>query len=139
MAAYPADFNVDYGDGSRDRLLGAAGIITWIKQLLLIPHSIVLFFLGIGAFFVAWIGYFIVLFTGKRLSDGMHNFLSGYIGWNARTYAWLGSLVDVYPPFELHPTGYAAEWTESDTEPERNRLLGLAGIFGIKFFMAIPT
>ena len=69
------------------RLLGAAGIITWIKQLLLIPHSIALFFLGIGAFFVTWVGYFIVLFTGKRLPDGLHNFLAGTIGWSQRTQA----------------------------------------------------
>ena len=138
METYPADFNVDYGDGSRNRLLGLAGITYYFKQLLLLPHSIVLFFVGIAAFFMTWIGYFIVLFTGKRLPDGIHDFLSGTIGWSSRTYAWLFSLVDEYPPFELHPTGYAAEWTENDTQPERNRLLGLAGIFGIKFILALP-
>lgn len=138
MEAYPADFNVDYGGGTRNRLLGAAGIMPYIKQLLLLPHMIVVGLLGFAAFFVIWIGYFIVLFTGKRLSDGMHNFISGVIGWSTRTYAWLFSLVDEYPPFELDPAGYAAEWTENDTEPERNRLLGLAGIFGIKFLLALP-
>lgn len=138
MEAYPADFNVDYGDGSRNRLLGAAGIIPYIKQLLLIPHFIVLWLLSIGAFFVAWIGYFIVLFTGKRLPDGMHNFISGVIGWYNRTQAWFYSLVDEYPPFEFEPAGYAAEWTENDDKPDRNRLLALAGIFGIKLILAIP-
>lgn len=138
MTAYPADFDVDYRNGSRNRLLGLAGITYYFKQLLLIPHFFVLFFVGIAAFFLAWIGYFIVLFTGKRLSDGIHGFLSGTIGWSTRTNAWFLGAVDEYPPFELHPTGYAAEWTENDTDPERNRLLGLAGIFGIKFLLALP-
>jgi len=118
--------------------LGAAGILPYIKQLLLLPHMIVVGLLGFTAFFVVWIGYFIVLFTGKRLSDGMHSFISGVIGWSTRTYAWLFSLVDEYPPFELQPTGYPAEWTENDTTPGRNRLLGLAGIFGVKLLLALP-
>jgi hypothetical protein len=138
MEAYPADFNVDYANGDRNRLLGAAGIIPYVKQLLLLPHPIVVGILGFAAFFVIWIGYFIVLFTGKRLPDGMGTLISGIIGWSTRTYAWLFSLVDEYPPFELAPVGYAAEWTEQDTESERNRLLGLAGIFGIKFLLALP-
>jgi hypothetical protein len=138
MEPYPATFEVDYAGGERNRLLGAAGIIIWIKQLLLFPHSIVVGILSIGVLFGSWIGYFIVAFTGKRLPDGLHSFISGTIGWSQRTYAWLYSLVDEYPPFELAPTGYAAEWTESDTSPDRNRVLGVAGIFGIKFLMALP-
>lgn len=138
MEAYPTDFNVDYAEGVRNRLLGASGIITYIKQLLLLPHLVVLFFLFIGAFFAAWIGYFIVLFTGRRLPDGLHGFLSGLIGWSSRTYAWLWSLVDEYPPFELEPVAYPAVWEEHDTNAARNRWLGLAGIFGLKFLLAIP-
>jgi hypothetical protein len=138
METYPADFTVSYGDGSRNRLLGAAGIIPYIKNLLLLPHGFALFFIGIIALFGAWIGYFIVLVTGRRLPGGLHRLLSGVIGWSARTYAWFFSLVDEYPPFELHPAGYPAAWTETDTAPERNRLLGLAGIFGVKLLLALP-
>lgn len=138
MEPFPATFDVDYAGGARNRWLGAAGIFMSIKQLLLLPHAIVLFFVGIGAFVGGWVGYFIVLFTGKRLPGGLHSFLSGTIGWSNRTNAWQYSLVDEYPPFELHPASYPAVWTESDDKPERNRLLALAGIFGIKFLMAIP-
>lgn len=138
MEAYPADFNVDYAEGTRNRLLGAAGIISYIKQLLLLPHIIVLFFLFIGAFIAAWVGFFIVALTGKRLPDGLHDFLSGTIGWSSRSGAWLWSLADEYPPFELDPVGYPAKWEETDTQPERNRLLGIVGIFGFKFLLAIP-
>ncbi len=139
MEPYPANFDVDYAEGTRNQWLGAAGVFWYFKQLLLIPHGIILFFLWIGAAFGAWFGYIFVLITGKRLPDGLHNFLSGTIGWNTRTYAWQFSLVDEYPPFELEPSGYPAEWTESDDNPERNRLLGLAGVlFPIKLLLALP-
>jgi len=139
MEPFPATFDVDYAGGERNRLLGAAGIIPYIKQFFLIPHFIVLFFLGIGAFFGAWIGYFMILFTGQRQPEGLHKFISGTIGWSSRTNAWQYSLVDEYPPFELHPAGaYPAVWSETDDTPGRNRLLALAGIFGIKFLMALP-
>ena len=36
-----------------------------IKWLILLPHYIVLFFLGIGAMFVAFIAFFATLFTAK--------------------------------------------------------------------------
>ena len=36
-----------------------------VKWLLVIPHFIALFFVGIGAFFVAVYGFFAVLFTGR--------------------------------------------------------------------------
>ncbi|MDJ0954970.1 MAG: DUF4389 domain-containing protein [Acidimicrobiia bacterium] len=138
MGSYPADFTVDYAGGTRNRLLGAAGIIVWIKQLLLLPHFLVLFFVFVAALFGTWIGYFIVAFTGKRLPDGLHSFLSGTIGWGNRASAWLYSLVDEYPPFQWHPVGYPAEWEETDTTPTRSRLLAITGIFGVKFLLAIP-
>lgn len=139
MEPFPATFEVDYAGGERNRWLGAAGIIPYIKQLLLIPHFIVLFFLGIGAFFGAWIGYFMILFTGQRQPEGLHRFISGTIGWSNRTSVWQYSLVDEYPPFELHPVNpYPAVWSDTDDTPGRNRLLALAGIFGIKFLMVLP-
>jgi hypothetical protein len=81
------------------RGLALTGVL-YLKWLLVLPHFIVLFFVGIAAFFVGWIGYWVILFTG-RLPDGMHGFLTGYLRWNTRVNAWIFSLTDKYPPFSL--------------------------------------
>jgi hypothetical protein len=71
-----------------------------VKWLLLIPHYIVLVFLGIGAFFVIIIGWFAVLITG-RWPEGLRNYVVGVIRWGARVEAYLFFLRDEYPPFSL--------------------------------------
>ena len=70
------------------------------RIILVIPQAIVLFFVGIGAFFVAVVGWFAALFTG-RLPASVAKFLLGYVRWYTRFYAYLFLLVDVYPPFSL--------------------------------------
>lgn len=71
-----------------------------IKWLLLIPHYILLLFLGIGAFFVALASFFVVLFTG-RYNEGMRNYLIGVTRWSLRVHAYHTFRTDVYPPFSL--------------------------------------
>jgi hypothetical protein len=68
--------------------------------LLAIPHYIVLFFLGIGAFFAIIAAFFAVLFTG-RYPQGIFNYVVGVArwSWNVTAYAFL--LTDRYPPFAL--------------------------------------
>jgi hypothetical protein len=84
---------------TNSRLLALIGII-FLKLLLLLPHLIVLYFLQIAAFVVAWVGYWVILFTG-RLPDGIHGFITGVQRWNFRINGWLFSLTDRYPPFTL--------------------------------------
>ena len=81
------------------RGLAVTGIL-FVKWLLLLPHIFVLYFVGIAAFFVGWIGYWAILFTG-RLPEGMHRFLTGYLRWTSRVNGWVFSLTDRYPPFTL--------------------------------------
>ncbi len=71
-----------------------------IKWLLLIPQYIVVFFLAIGAMFVAFIAFFAVLFTGKY-PPGMWNYMVGFHRWVLRVmgYHWL--ITDKYPAFSL--------------------------------------
>ncbi|HEV8420004.1 MAG TPA: DUF4389 domain-containing protein, partial [Actinomycetota bacterium] len=73
-------------------------LVKW--WLLAIPHYIVLLFIGIGAFFVAVVAFFAVLFTGKY-PKGLRSFLVGYSRWSFRVYAYAGLLRDEYPPFSL--------------------------------------
>jgi hypothetical protein len=66
----------------------------------LIPHAFVLFFVAIGVLVALFIGWWVILFTGK-LPEGIHNFLVGYLRWNMRVNLYLGNMTDTYPPFSL--------------------------------------
>jgi hypothetical protein len=74
-----------------------------VKWLLAIPHYIVLFFLSIGAFFVAVYAWFAILFTG-RYPRGAFDYIEGVLRWGNRVlgYAWI-LVTDEYPPFRLRP------------------------------------
>ena len=84
----------------RSRGLAVAGIIWFLKGLLLIPHVIVLYFVGIAAAIAGYIAYWVIAITGVY-PDGIFNFVVGALRWSTRTSAWLLSLTDEYPPFAL--------------------------------------
>jgi hypothetical protein len=74
-----------------------------VKWLLAIPHYVVLFFLGIGAFFAVVIAWFAILFTG-RYPRGVFDYVEGVFRWSNRVSAYAFLLVtDEYPPFTLGP------------------------------------
>ena len=98
-ADYPARFEVDYPESS-SRLLALLGVIFLIKFVLLIPHMIILYFLGIVSFAVVYIGYWAVLITG-RYPRGLFNLVAGVQRWSYRTNAWMAGLTDRYPPLSL--------------------------------------
>jgi hypothetical protein len=75
-------------------------LLIFVKWLLAIPHWIVLFVLGIGAYVVWIISFFAVLFTG-RYPEGMFNFMVGVMRWGVRAGAYVLLLTDKYPPFSL--------------------------------------
>lgn len=74
-----------------------------IKWLILIPHYVVLFFLGIGAAIVALIAFFATLFTA-RYPEGMWNYMYGVHRWAMRVMAYHMLITDKYPPFTLQET-----------------------------------
>ena len=72
-----------------------------VKWLLAIPHYIVLFFLGIAAFFATVIAWFAILVTG-RYPRSLFDFVVGVGRWGLRVSAYAFLLVtDHYPPFSL--------------------------------------
>lgn len=81
-----------------------AGIVL-VKLLALIPHLIVLLFLGIGGVIAMWIGFVVALFTGS-LPTGLQDFFAGVMQWIIRVQAWAIGITDEYPPFSLeaHPS-----------------------------------
>ncbi len=96
---YPVDFEVEYPE-SGSRLLALIGVLFFFKWILLIPHLIILTFLGIAQFVVVYIGYWAVLITG-RYPKGLFDFGVGVQRWSLRTTAWLNGWSDRYPPFSL--------------------------------------
>ena len=71
-----------------------------VKWLLAIPHFFVLWFVGIGAFFVAIYAFFAVLFTG-RWPRGAFDYLVGTFRWAYRVAVYVHLMTDAYPPFSM--------------------------------------
>jgi hypothetical protein len=95
-----------------------------------IPQLIVLWLLGIAAIVITIIGWFGALFTG-RLPVFAADFLTGYLRWLSRVYAYNYLLTDVYPPFTLDDAEYPVRLAV--TPGPLNRLAVL-----FRFFLLIP-
>jgi hypothetical protein len=113
------------------------GIGLFIRAVLLVPHLVILYFLGIVANIVFFIATFAILFTG-RYPRGMFDFYVGYYRWNMNATSYLLHLHDAYPPFSMsqqaYPLTFAVEY------PERlSRWLNfpIVGVF-IKAVLALP-
>ena len=81
----------------------------------MLSHVIVLYFVTLVAYLAAWIGYFIILFTGRQ-PEGFDRFITGTLAWWVRVYAWLAGLTDVYPPLAFDAPDYVARLT-ARTDP----------------------
>jgi hypothetical protein len=101
------------------------------RLLLVIPHYIVLYALGIAVEIVAVICWFAALFTG-RLPDGLADFLVGWLRWSTRVFAYVGLLTDHYPPFTLADADYPVRVSAAP-----GRLNRLAVLFRI--ILAFPV
>lgn len=98
-APYPVIFELAY----------PAQLSRWkifIKWILLIPHYIVLYVLGIVAGLIHIIAWFAILFTGNY-PRGMFDFVVGFYRWTYRVQVYAFLMTDAYPPFMLGPTGTA--------------------------------
>jgi hypothetical protein len=98
QADYPLKLTVAYPAGSSRLLNFPLFIGMFIRVILVIPHLIILAFLGIAEFIVVFIAQFAILFSGS-FPDGLHGFVVGVSRWSTRISAYLFGLTDRYPPF----------------------------------------
>ena len=120
-------------------LVAAAGparqqrVTVFFRILLAVPHYFVLYFLGIAAGVVAFIGWWGALFTGL-LPDFAVTFMTGYIRWSTRVQAYVMLLTDAYPPFSFEDDpGYPVRLVAG----QRDRLNRLAVFF--RLILVIPA
>ena len=91
--------DIDYPDVPRD----LNRFMPLVKWLLVIPHIVVLVFLGIGAVGAILIAWFAILFTG-RYPRALFTYVEGVLRWSARVTGYAFLLApDTYPPFSLRP------------------------------------
>jgi hypothetical protein len=94
VGAYPVTLEIEYDDNLSRWMI-------FVKWLLVIPHLIVLIFLGIAAYVVVIIAFFAILFTA-RYPRGLFDFVVGTYQWSTRVNAYaFWFMTDRYPPFSL--------------------------------------
>ena len=93
------EFGVAYPDHP-SRFLNSPVLGLLIKEILAIPHILVLYFLGVLTLVMVLIANVAILFSGK-FPLGMHRFVVGVLRWQYRVSAYIFGLTDRYPPFSL--------------------------------------
>jgi len=91
---YPVALTVSSPDAPRDRLSVA------LRPLLVLPHLILLWALGLGWAVVTCIAWFGILIFGSY-PEPLYRFACGVLRWGARVEAYMLLLRDEYPPFSL--------------------------------------
>ncbi len=89
-------FEMDYPESSSRGLLLARAFFGFFYILL--PHGFILLFRTIAAAFMRFLGWWVVLFTGKY-PQSWHAFQVGTLRWGIRVNAYYMFMTDTYPPF----------------------------------------
>ena len=92
---YPAALDVAPPEQPRHKLTVA------FRLILIVPHVVVLWFLGLGWAVATIIAWFAILLDG-RYPEALYRFSVGVLRWNIRVEAYALLLRDEYPPFTLN-------------------------------------
>jgi hypothetical protein len=127
--AHPAVLDLE----APERIARWRPLVQWI---LVIPHFLILYALGVISQVVWLISFFAVLFT-RNIPEGLYNFqvMVQRYGW--RTYSYSGFMHDEYPPFDFTVATADPGVTPATLSVERpeqmNRWLPL-----VKWLLIIP-
>ena len=90
---YPITIKIDYPEK-------LSRLTTFFRIFMVIPQLIVMYFIGIAAYVVAFIAWWAILFTGKY-PRWAFDFVTGYFRWYFRVSGYYCFLTDKYPPFSM--------------------------------------
>lgn len=116
------------------RGLATAGVFL-VKFLLAVPHLILAGLIQLATGLLGYAGYWAVAVTG-RMPPTVQRLAGTTLDWTARTWGWVGGIVDIYPPFETDPDFPIAFPSEKADKPSRG--LAVAGILLLKLVAAVP-
>ncbi|MGQ9546453.1 MAG: DUF4389 domain-containing protein [Dehalococcoidia bacterium] len=98
VTEYPAPYPISI---QVERPEGLSRLTTFFRFFMVIPHSVCLLVIGIGAgVVVVFISWWAVLFIG-RYPRWAFDFVSGYFRWDTRVKGHSLLLTDRYPPFSF--------------------------------------
>ena len=98
----PFEFEIAYAP-TLNRWLNFPLFGTLVKVILVIPHIIILVVIGIVVIIIIFLAQFAILFTGA-FPRGMFRLVTGWLELSFRVAAYIYSMTDRYPPFELSPS-----------------------------------
>ncbi len=99
-AQYPVQILISRPEHS-SRLLALATLVFLLpKAILIVPHLIILYVLGLASIAATLVAQIAVLITGQYPA-GLFNLVSGVIRWQLRVNTYVLGLTDAYPPFRL--------------------------------------
>jgi hypothetical protein len=96
---HPVSLTLEEGE-AQNRLWGIPIIGIFVRWIVLIPHFIVLMFLGFGAGLLSLVTWIPVLLNGRQ-APAIVNFLAGVYRWAARVGAYALLITGKYPPFSF--------------------------------------
>jgi len=96
---YPVEVDFDRTRGLNN-LWGLPLVGILIRSILVIPHAIALWFVGIAAGFVMFFSWIPVLIFGRYPGLG-YELVGGYLRWTTRVSCWILLMAGPYPPFRL--------------------------------------
>ncbi len=79
---------------------GRNRLTIFFRYFMVLPHLVVLMFVGIALYVVLIVGWFAVIILG-RWPTGLGEFVVGFLRWSTRVNAYFYLLTDRYPPFRL--------------------------------------
>lgn len=90
---YPITISISYTEK-------LSRLTTFFRAIMVIPHLIVLWALGIASSVIAFIAWWAILFTGKY-PRWAFDFVAGYVRWYTRVSGYYLLLTDKYPTFSI--------------------------------------
>ncbi len=120
---YPVQLNIDYGDGTRNRLT------TFFRLIMMIPILVVLAAVSYSS---AGFAAFLMILFRKKYPKWVFDFQLEVLRFNARVSAYISLLTDEYPSTDEEQSVHL-DIAYPDAASELNRFLPL-----IKWLLAIP-